>query len=439
MRDWEQTWEQEKLAKQKQRRKKMKKGITLSILGVLVIMLLICSSQILETVKRGTYHVKQAAITGTLTVKGMDKPGLYFQNFGDRVIWDKASTFFFTKDVKEGKGEDQSISVRFVDGSKCDMSGTMRVVMPKSGDQALALIQVHGFQTYADLEAKLLMPVTRKALIIAANMMTARESYAEKKLNFIAWTEDQILNGIYETESYTKIIENPLTGEKTQVTAKRIMRDADGNILRQSTPLDGLGLTIQNFEIKSFGYSPRVLKQIDDQQKAFMAVATAKAKAQEAIQDRRTAEEKGKANVMTARYQKEEEKIKAVVDAQKDKEVTVIAAEKRKAEAKLDKDAAEFTKQKEILLGEGEAKRKALNLAADGALRPKLDTYEEINRIWAEAFKERKVPTIIMGGGRDGQTTGTDADVQMMLRIIQLQALKQMGLDMTVPTGKTVK
>ena len=57
-----------------------------------------------------------------------------------------------------------------------------------------------------------------------------------------------------------------------------------------------------------------------------MAIITAKANAERARQDAITAEEQGKAAVMKAKYEKEVEKERAIVDAQKQKQVAVISA-----------------------------------------------------------------------------------------------------------------
>ena len=200
---------------------------------------------------------------------------------------------------------------------------------------------------------------------------------------------------------------------------------------------------MRNFEIKSFEYKEKVKKQIEKQQEALMAVATAITEAKQAEQQKLTIEAQGKAKVAKAKYEEEQKKIRAVVEAQKnkevqelnaarDKEVAVIAGEKRKQVNKLDKEAAAFKKQEQILLGEGEAKRKRLVLNADGALAQKLDTYEKVMTIWAEAYAKRKVPTVMMGGGGKA---GVDGDAIAMNDVLSIMALKQLGLKLDVPKG----
>ena len=89
-----------------------------------------------------------------------------------------------------------------------------------------------------------------------------------------------------------------------------------------------------------------------------MAIITAKANAERARQDAITAEEQGKAAVMKAKYEKEVEKERAIVDAQKMKQVAVISAaqkvdvaEQTKLEAEQKKLAANEYKQEQVLRG----------------------------------------------------------------------------------------
>ena len=181
-------------------------------------------------------------------------------------------------------------------------------------------------------------------------------------------------------------------GEKVHKTFK-IIKTVDGKPGSQplylDNPLEGTGITLKNFEIKTFEYAPKVKEQIATQQASLMAVATAITEAKKAEQEKLTIEAQGKAKVAKAQYEEEQKKIRAVVEAQKnkevqelnaqrDKQVAVIGGEKRKTVAKLDRDAAKLKKEEQILLGQGESERKKLVLRADGALEQKLKTYERV-------------------------------------------------------------
>lgn len=105
--------------------------------------------------------------------------------YGDIYEFPNSETFFFTKELKEGKAVDQSIEVTFADGSRCHISGTARIIMPKTEAEAVYLTDKLGFRNYESIEDKLILPTVRKALILTANMMTAQESYSTKRADFL--------------------------------------------------------------------------------------------------------------------------------------------------------------------------------------------------------------------------------------------------------------
>ena len=66
-------------------------------------------------------------VTGKMDAKL--QPGMWLQLFSDIVTWPKAETFFFANDETGSTGP---MEIRFNDGSLCDVSGTLRVILPNS-------------------------------------------------------------------------------------------------------------------------------------------------------------------------------------------------------------------------------------------------------------------------------------------------------------------
>ncbi len=399
----------------------MARQFSVALLIILIGLGVVFSNQILETNRRGQYQIKQAAITGEMSVRL--EPGMYGQWFGEIDTWNKAETFYFTSDF-DGEGDsdvDKSIEVRFNDGSIARISGTARITLPSLEDEAIGLIVEHGYKNYAEIEQKLILPTVRNALRSTANLMTARESYSELRRDLTSWQRDQIQNGLYSTEETTRKVTDIMSGEQVTRTFKTIKLDpATLSPIYYFNPLEGKGLLITNFEIKSFNYSAKVQEQIAAQQAALMAVETARAMAKEAEQKALTVEAEGKAEVMRVRYVQEMDKIAAVVQAEK-----VVAV------ATLEREAAEQTRQKLILLGQGEGERKRLVMAADGALEQKLAAMENIQAAWAQAYATRKVPQLVMGSG--SATGGTDQSSMDFSNAMMLLVAKQLGLDFTIP------
>jgi regulator of protease activity HflC (stomatin/prohibitin superfamily) len=423
----------------------IKKQVTIGFVAILLMIAIACAGKIFETVEKGTYQIKQAAVSGTMSAKMT--PGLWFQNFGDIDTWPKAETYFFThdNDTKDDSDVDTSIEVRFNDGSMCKISGTLRIIMPTTETDALKLVTERGHKTYPDVQEKLIKPTLRNVLRSTANLMSARESYSEKRLDFTNWARDQIKKGVYQTKEETKQVEDLVTGEKTWKLVKTIRTDGDGGPpLHESNPMDGTGIELKNFEIKSFVYEKKVQTQISAQQEARMAVETAKAEAEKAKQGELKAIAEGKMKVATAKYEKEQDKVRAVVEAQqqkevfelnasRDKNVAVIAGEQRKEVATLDRDAAKLIKEKDILLGQGQAERKRLVLAADGALEQKLAAVVQMNRDAMEALSKRAVPTNYFAGGGEGGSGGSyDDELLKTVRMMNIQMTKQLNLDTTI-------
>jgi len=429
-----------------------KKIFSLIVLVIIAIIAMICIPQLFETVKKGTYIVKQAAVSGIMSAKMT--PGIMWQGFGDIDTWPKAETFFFTseKDGKDDIEADSSMEVQFNDGSICNISGTARILMPVTPDDAINLITVKGHKTYLDAENKLIKPTIRNVLRNTANLMTATESYMNKRSQFISWSRDQIQNGLYSTTTETKEVTDLISGEKTW-TEVTVIKTEDGTIngkpVYQFNPLKGTGINIDNFEIKQFRYEEKVDTQIAAQQAARMAVATSKAKAQEAEQDKITIEVEGKARVSKAEYAEKEKKIVVIVQAQRDKEEALIKASKQKEMetiakeeaiikgekerdiALLDSEAAAAEKKANILRGEGEASRKKMVMEADGALQLKAETWLAAQEIYAREFgKQKWVPEIQMASSGTA-TSGGDA-VSKFMEILGAKAAKDLAFDLTM-------
>jgi len=263
-------------------------------------------------------------------------------------------------------------------------------------------------------------------------MMTAEQSYSEKRTDYITMAREQIALGLFDTVDEPKEIVDLVSGKTIMKNFKVVKLDSTGSPVISFNPLKDSGIKIKNFDIKVFDYESKVKAQIATQQQAKMDVATAKANAQLAEQDKITIEAQGKAKVATARYQKETLKIQAVVDANKAKEVAIIEATQKKAVAKLDKEAAEFTKKKQILIGEGNAKRKNLEFNADGGLLPKLDALIAMNRDNANAFATRKVPAYYISGGGSG---GADSGDNQFMTTMNAVLIKALGIDMDIKEG----
>jgi len=115
------------------------------------------------------------------------------------------------------------------------------------------------------------------------------------------------------------------------------------------------------------------------------------------------------------------------------KEKAVVNAEQRREVARLDKEAAAFTKQKLILEGEGEAAKKRLVFNADGALTQKLDALVAINEKYAQAIQNYKgdwVPKVNMASGEGG--SAGPQNIMNLMQLLTAKTAKDLSLDLDV-------
>ena len=76
------------------------------------------------------------------------------------------------------------------------------------------------------------------------------------------------------------------------------------------------------------------------------------------------------------------------------------------------------------------AYEKTAILEADNALAQKLAAYVEVQKVWAEAFANRKVPTTVFGAPEGG--VGTDGDISRFIDLLTMQAATGLSVDPSI-------
>lgn len=373
--------------------------------------------------------------TGTLFVKFT--PGIYFQGFGSTEEYMDVITYDFDKTdaVGEASLNTTGIAVRYQDGGTGHVFGKARFALPNDEP---TMIHLHkDFRSNQAVTYKLIKTVTEESLNLTAGLMTSEESYAVKRGIFTQWAEQQVGSGKFVTE-IKQVTEKEIgTGESVEKNIPVIKYGTDGLPVQLRSDFKFYGLTVSGFQITDWDFEPKTLEQISKKREATMGIITAKAEADRAKQEALTAEETGKKNVMVDRYTKEQEKIQAVVDAEKTRDVAVLLAQQKvlvaeqgKLEAEQKRLAAVSYKAEQVLRGEGDGEYKKLVMSADGALTQKLTTYENVMGKFATEFgKQKWVPEIQMGG----QSGGTGNTVNDLLSLLTTKTAKDLSLDMSLP------
>lgn len=371
--------------------------------------------------------VIQSPISGTLTWS--KSPGVKWQGFGKVTKYKKRSQFWFSAKSDQGSKMDESIKARFNDGGHAQISGSIAWEMPLDDEHLTQLHTKYG--SHEAIQYQLVRTVVERSVYMTGPLMSSKESSAERRNDLLQYIEDQVQNGVFRTETTQERQTDQMTGQpKTVNVVKLIVQN--GQIVRSDeSPLKTFGIRTFNPSINEVKYDDKVGEQIQEQQRLSMDVQTAIANARKAEQAAITAEKDGQAKAATAKW--EQEVVKA-------KEVT--AAEMRKAVAKLDAEAAQLTKQKETLLGEGEAARRRLVMQADGALDKKLNVVLEINKYYADAIKNHAGPwvsSIVMGNTSGNVASAPGGAAIPMIELLTMKAARDLGLDLAISGRENTK
>ncbi len=420
--------------------------IALALFGIWAI------ASLFENVDGDEIVVIQSPVDGRLDV--YSDPGVKWQGFGTVTTYKRRGIYEFDcketkvdRIIKDKDGKDQRVGVsswvggldiRFNDGGHGTICGSIQYEFPTDPETVRKV-----YTRYKDpktIQKQLVEKMVDSAIYLAGQLMTSKESYNETRNDLIHYISDQVQNGVYRTRTKTVQTTDAITGQVKQAIAGEIVLGDDGQPRRQEvSAVHEFGLKVFNFTISRLPYDEQVEAQVRQQQQLTMDVQTSLAELKKAEQRALTAVKEGEANAAEAKWKQETIKAQKVTEAEQEKAVAITNGEKDRQVADLKKQAAEFTKQESILLGQGESERRRLVLEADGALSVKLETYKVVMANFAEAIRGYQgnwVPTVMVGShGSDGNVA---SGAQAFMDLLMIKAAKDLALDMSVKSGATV-
>ena len=244
-------------------------------IAVLAIITVACIGKIGEDVKNETIVVNQFPLTGTMEY--WTTPGFKMQWFGKTTTYYKTSQLWFGSDNEDGDQMGNPIPVIFNDASDGMIYGSLRVKLPTETTY-LERIQTD-YNGMERLMQDLVRPTVTKVIYASGPLMSAFESYAEKKNDLIEYITDQLNNGVYKTTVRQEEIVDPVSGETKTVKIASLIADENypGGFKRsESSPFQYYGLEIGQVAVSKIDYSQKVRDQIAQQQEANMLVATSR-------------------------------------------------------------------------------------------------------------------------------------------------------------------
>lgn len=368
-----------------------KVGILVGAVAALILTLTL-GGQILETNNEGYYQVKQAAVTGDMTVR--NQAGTYGQMFSNITTYQVSDMLYFSSDDADGGANDEAISVRFNDGGTAKVSGSLKFRLSTKETDQLTLHKE--FKSYERVKHDLIRQAVTEALTKTAALMKAEESYSTRLAEFTSLVEDQIRFGIYETQS-KQVVEKDADGNELVESRVEIKHDKDGKrLLYKQSPFVRYNVEIVNFLIKDFDFDEKTQAIIVAKKEAEQAKVVAKANAERAKQDAITTKEQGSARVA-----------KAEADALVEKKTAVINAERETEVARQEKLKAK--EQAEATLNTGRAEAEANRLKVSAGLTPQERAeYQMKTAIGvAEKLSQVQLPSMMVIGG-DSKGGATD-------------------------------
>lgn len=391
-----------------------KKHILGGLVAFISIVFIACLGKIGEDVKNEQIVVNQYPFTGNMQY--WTTPGFKWQWFGKTTYYYKTNQLWFGSDNESGEQMGNPIPVIFNDASDGLIYGSLRVKLPTETTY-LTRVQTD-YNGMERLMQDLVRPTVNKVIYASGPLMSAFESYAEKKNDLIEYITDQLNNGVYKTTVKTMEATDPITGEKKTVKIASLIADenAPGGYKRSEvSPFSYYGLEIGQVAVSKIDYSDKVRQQIAQQQEANMMVQTSKAKTLAAQQEAIRAEEAGKAAAMEAKWQQEKIKAVEVTKAEQEYEVARLAALKAKEDAKR-------------IEAQGLAEAAAARAKVQAGLTPlERATIEKETAIGvAQALANSKVQWVpqVMINGKDGANNAAlDAvGLKMLLDIAEKQS-----------------
>ncbi|WP_379944803.1 SPFH domain-containing protein [Marinobacter sp. LM1] len=296
------------------------------------------------TTELGYTYVVQDTLFGTIRV--FTEPGLHFKVpfFSNVYTYNQAMTLSFGNQESGEKIKSTrqlgEVEVQFADTYTARIPATFRFRLSADPEKIVAMHRE--FRSYDNLIDSLLIKNAKNVTVVTATQYTGEEFFQGGLNKFKVQLEDQLQNGLYETErQQVEVEQTDLAAvsstnddgdrleRKVQLVWKNIiLQDSAGQAKRIANPLDAYGIQVRQVTIGR----PLPEKRLDE---LLVKKKDLVAKRITAIQ----AQETARAEAKTAQLEKEIEKARAIQDAQRSKELAIISKQK---EVEMERQQAEL-------------------------------------------------------------------------------------------------
>lgn len=425
-------------------------------IGGIAIVLGILGSGLFYAEPGYVYHVR--TMTGDEQV--VVDPGYKFYPFGRYNAWKRAMTvqaatglsdkLVAEKDTVDTSAGMPPMNIMFLDQVDANAEATARFSIPSDEESFLNL--AHEYRSPENLLRTALIPAFKETLQATASLMSAEEYYSGGRTEFNSEFENQMTSGVYIVKREEVSM---ATGRKASASANAALgtdqeeygdewkttfivtktMDEDGQPRRKAQKFVNFGVQVVDARVTDMRPNKKFVERMQLKQKASADRAIAREQRIQEEEQRLLAIAKGEREVAERQAQAKVEQIQRTTEAQTEKQLAITRAEKQKAQAQIEKETAEINLEKAKVeaqtvrtLAEAEAHKKKVILQADNALAQKLDAEIEIQKLWAQAYAKRAVPTNVFGSG-GGTPVGGDGEVRAFMQMLTLDAAKRLSYE----------
>lgn len=385
--------------------------------------------------------------------------GWYFAGWGTSTTWPHYITVANTFDsAAQGSAIMPPYKVRLADNWTGDVSQTTRFGIPQDNEQFIKMAR--DFRSPERLITTTLKPAVTASMDSVANMFTMEEYYAGGKRDTFkseftmaveqgrARVRQVKLNqsgGVVPSRaaaSDSDVTTNTAVVGDTDVRSVVIekLKDAAGNDIRIAHAFMDYGVNVASAILENVDPDDEYERQIGERKSAASRRVVAREQRLEQEEQRLLAIQEGSTNIAKRQAAAQVEQIQQTTEAETQKKLTLIGAERVREEARIAQETAAINLERAridaeavTVAADAEAYAKEAILTADGALQQKLDAWVTAQGYWADAASKINVPsTVFNNGGAEGVAGNALGTVDQFMQMMMMKTAKDLQVDPTI-------
>lgn len=394
------------------------------------------------------------------TESAVTETGWYFEGWGTSTAWPKYITVAHTTAVDaEGSAITGPYRVRLADNWSGDVTQSTRFQIPN--DPAQFLDMARAFRSPERLITTTLRPAVTASLDSVANMFTMEEYYAGgARDQFKTEFSDAVTKGRARVRQEQVSTHRGVTvggqapndlavaADTADVGDTEIRRmvmvkmtDANGNDIRVTHDYAQWGIVAAQSILENLDPDDRFEEQIQARKDAASRRVVAREQRLEQEEQRLLAIQQGETDIAKRQAAARTEQIQRTTDAETEKQLALIAAERQREEAEIARATAAINLERAridaeavTVAADAEAYAKQAILEADGALAQKLEAWVQAQRAWADAASQINVPaTVFNTGASEGNTAGNAlGTVEQFMSMMMMRTAQELQVDPTI-------